>query len=586
MLTELRIRALGVIDEAEIEFGPGLNVVTGETGAGKTMVVQSLGLLFGARADPGLVRAGSGQASVEGVIAEDPGHRAFERAREAGASVEDDLLLVRVVGAQGRSRAIAGGRTVPAGILAELAEDLVVVHGQSDQWRLRAAEDQRALLDAFGAPEVTDALGGYQAAYDRWRSARDDCVRLEDLTRSRAADVGALRAGVERIEAVDPQPGEEAALRAEDDRLGHAESLRTAAWSAAAAIVGDDTGETPDAGALLGVARSALLAQAEHDPELAALASRLEDVAALLSDLGRDLSAYAAGIDVDGARLEAIQERRARLRGVTRDFGGDVEATLAWLADASTRILAIDTAGDDLAAARAAEARLRGEVAALARVLTDARRAAAADLGREVTAELAHLAMASAEVSVDVRARPDSDGLVRPGDEEPVRAGRSGCDEIEFRFRSAPDLPERPITKAASGGELSRVMLAVEVALGERVASVPTYVFDEVDAGVGGSAALDIGARLARLARGAQVIVVTHLPQVAAFADRHLLVTKSSDGPVTASGIRLLVGADRDAELARMMAGTDSPTARSHAAELREHAESVTAGADAAGVKR
>ncbi|MFN8098075.1 MAG: DNA repair protein RecN [Dermatophilaceae bacterium] len=586
MLRELRIRGLGVIDEAEIELGPGLNVVTGETGAGKTMVVQSLGLLFGARADPGLVRTGAGQASVEGVIAEDPGHRAFARAREAGASVDDELLLVRVVGAAGRSRAIAGGRTVPAGILAELAEDLVVVHGQSDQWRLRSSDEQRVLLDAFGGPGVAAAHGGYQAAYTQWRDAQRECARLEELTRSRAADVAALRAGVERIEAVDPQPGEDAALRAEDERLGHAETLRIAALTATAAITGDDSGEAPDATTLLGAARSALAGQAEHDPELAALAARLDDVTALASDLARDLSAYAADIDVDGGRLATIQERRARLRAVTRDFGGDVAATLAWLADASARILAIDTAGDDLVAARARELDLRARTADLAGRLTDARSRAAAELGRAVTSELAHLAMASALVTVEIGARPDDDGIVRPGDDGPVRAGRHGCDEVEFRFQSAPDLPERPITRSASGGELSRVMLAVEVALGERIASVPTYVFDEVDAGVGGSAGLDIGARLARLARGAQVIVVTHLPQVAAFADRHLLVTKASDGPVTASGIRILEGTDRDAELARMMAGTDSPTARSHAAELREHADSVAAAPPGCAMKR
>ncbi|MBK6886371.1 MAG: DNA repair protein RecN [Tetrasphaera sp.] len=582
MLRELRIRGLGVIDEAEIEFGPGLNVVTGETGAGKTMVVQSLGLLFGARADPGLVRAGSAQADVEGIITADAEHRALARAREAGAEVDDELVLVRVVGAQGRSRAVAGGRTVPAGVLAELAEDLVVVHGQSDQWRLRSGEEQRALLDAFGGAAVAGALGEYAAAYDQWRAALAECTRLEELTRARAADVHALRAGVDRIEAVDPQPGEDAALRAEDERLGRAETLRVAALAAAAALSGDDAAETPDAGALLATARAALTPQTQFDPELAALAARLDDLASVISDLGRDISAYADRIDMDGARLAAVQERRARLREVTRDFGGDVAATLAWLGEASARLLAIDTAGDDLEAARAREAALRERVGATAATLTSARRAAAADLGSAVTGELGHLALPGATVTVAVGAREDPDGLRRAGEEVPVRATRAGCDDVEFRFRSAPDLPERPITRSASGGELSRVMLAVEVALGERVSAVPTYVFDEVDAGVGGSAALDIGARLARLARSAQVIVVTHLAQVAAFADRHLLVVKSSDGPVTASGIRLLEGAEREGELARMMAGTDSPTARSHAAELRAHASSLS-GAPAGG---
>ncbi|CCI51808.1 DNA repair protein RecN [Nostocoides jenkinsii] len=577
MLRELRIRSLGVIDDVAVELGPGLNVVTGETGAGKTLVVHSLGLLFGARADAGLVRSGAAQASVEGVIEGDTDHPAFARAREAGGDVEDELLLARTVTAAGRSRAVAGGRTVPAGVLAELAEDLVVVHGQADQWRLRSAEEQRALLDAFGGPGLAAALASYQQAYAGWRAAEQECARLVDLTQARNADLHALRAGVERIEAVDPQPGEDAALRAEDERLGHAEGLRTAALAASAALVGDDGAGAADAVGLLAAARGLLGPQLGHDPQLAMLAARLDDLAALASDLGADLSGYASGIDLDGDRLAEVQNRRARLREVTRDFGGDVEATLAWLAEASGRLHAIDTAADDLAAARAEEDQARTLAAAAAAALSAEREAAASVLGEAVTSELAHLAMGAALVTVDVSARADTGGLLRPGDSDPVRVTRNGADEIEFRFRSGPGLPERPIVKSASGGELSRVMLAIEVALGERIATIPTYVFDEVDAGVGGAAALDVGARLARLARSAQVIVVTHLPQVAAFADRHLVVMKDTDGPVTASGIRTLTdGDDREGELGRMMAGTDSPTARSHAAELRARATSIT----------
>ncbi|MEI2777842.1 MAG: DNA repair protein RecN [Tetrasphaera sp.] len=576
MLRELRIRSLGVIEDAVVEFGPGLNVVTGETGAGKTMVVQGLGLLFGARADPGLVRAGADAASVDGVIDAAAGHPALARAEAAGADTADGLILARIVGAQGRSRAVAGGRTVPAGVLAELAEDLVVVHGQSDQWRLRSAEEQRGLLDAFAGEEVTCPLARFQESHSAWRAAVAACHHLEELARAKAADLAALRAGVERIEKIDPKPGEDLALRAENERLAHAEGLRSAALAAAWALTGDDAGDQPCAADLIAAARAALTPEEQHDHALTELLERLAEVAGQVSELGSDLVRYAGGIDLDGERLAAVQERRAQLRSITRDFGGDVSASLEWLATASARLLEVDTAADQLVLAREEERALREQVAGHASELSRARVAAAAALGDAVTAELTHLAMGAATVTVSVTSTPDPDGLLRPGDTAPVRVTASGCDDVEFGFRSAPDLPQRPITRSASGGELSRVMLAVEVALGARVAAVPTYVFDEVDAGVGGKAAIDVGARLARLADAAQVIVVTHLPQVAAFADRHLVVTKESSGQVTASGIRALRSNEIDAELARMMAGADTPAARKHAAELRRRAASIS----------
>lgn len=584
MLRELRIRALGVIEDAVVEFGPGLNVVTGETGAGKTMVVQGLGLLFGARADPGLVRAGADAASVDGLIEAPAGHPALDRAEAAGADIADGLILARIVGSHGRSRAVAGGRTVPAGVLAELAEDLVVVHGQSDQWRLRSTEEQRGLLDAFGGDALAGPLAAYRATFTAWRTAAGECTRLETLSRAKAADLAALRAGVERIETVDPLPGEDLALRIEDERLGNAEALRGAALAATTAITGDESGGQPGALDLIAAARAALAPEETHDPDLADLLSRLAEIAAQLSDLGSDLARYAGGIDLDGERLAAVQQRRAELRAITRDFGGDVAATLAWLAEASARLHEVDTAADQLVLARDEEQRLRERLAGEAGALSDARTDAAAALSAAVTAELAHLAMGAAAVTVTVGATPDPDGLLRPPgphrqpDDEPVRVSASGCDDVEFRFRSTPDVPWRPLTRSASGGELSRVMLAIEVALGARVATVPTYVFDEVDAGVGGKAALDVGARLARLAATAQVIVVTHLPQVAAFADRHLVVTKERAGQVTASGIRVLAGNEIDAELARMMAGADTAAARKHAAELRRRAGSISRG--------
>ncbi|GAA1759065.1 DNA repair protein RecN [Nostocoides vanveenii] len=560
MISELRIGALGVIDQAVLALHPGLNVVSGETGAGKTMVVTGLGLLFGARGDSGLVRAPADAASVEGLIDVATGHPALARAADAGADTADGLILVRTVGARGRSRAYAGGRSVPVSVLGELAQDLLVVHGQADQWRLRSGEAQRALLDDFGGPDLRAVRERYVADLDAWRSACAQLERLTDLVASRTADLDVLRAGVERIERIDPQPGEDAALRAEEDRLAHAEQLRSAAYAAGAHLLGDDASgpEAPGAAELLAAAASALSPVIDHDQALADLHVRLQEVAMLVSDLGSDLSAYADGVDVDDERLGAILARRSELATLTRAHGGDLNAVLTWLGQASARLLDVDTAADELPLAQERADAALAALGVSAAALTRARSLAGADLAQQVSAELRHLAMGAAEVDVTVSSR--GEGATAYG---PV-----GADDVEFVMRAGSGLPARPIAKAASGGELSRVMLAIEVVLGTRAAVVPTYVFDEVDAGVGGRAALDIGARLARLAINAQVLVVTHLPQVAAFADAHLVVTKADDGQVTRSDVRLVAGEARERELARMMAGGDSEVALDHAREL------------------
>lgn len=567
MIAELRIAGLGVIASAELPLHPGLNVVTGETGAGKTMVVTGLGLLFGERADAALVRTGTKAAEVEGVLEVEAGHPGLLRAAEAGADTDEALILVRTVSAAGRSRGFAGGRSVPISTLAELAHDLVAVHGQADQWRLRSPEQQRDLLDAFGGDEIRRALTAYDRVRERWLAADAEVSRLEQLVAARTADLDVLRAGVERIEAVDPQPGEDRELRIEQGRLAHADALRAAAALAAAHLLGDDNSpDQPGVASLIAAATPALATQSEHDPALAELAERLQEVGILASELGSDLSSYADGIDVDESRLAQIQQRRADLAGLSRAHGGDLDTVLAWLAEASRRLADVDSAGDALPQALLRREQAEQERELAAGELSQARTAAAARLSHQVTEELAHLAMGSASVTVAVT---QAEGPNR-------RYGPHGIDDVEWLLRAGGGMPARPIAKSASGGELSRVMLAVEVVLGtQHPASghrVPTFVFDEVDAGVGGRAALDIGARLARLADSAQVIVVTHLPQVAAFADRHLVVTKADDGQISRSDVRILQTGDRERELARMMAGTESRTALRHARELLDSA--------------
>ncbi|MCE1179625.1 MAG: DNA repair protein RecN [Micrococcales bacterium] len=572
MLQEISIRNLGVIDDAVLELHPGLNVVTGETGAGKTMVVSGLGLLLGSRADAGLVRTGAASAVVEGMVDLPADHPALARAEEAGGDVSDGLILARSVAAGGRSRAHVGGRSAPVSVLAELGEQLVAVHGQADQWRLRRPEEHRDLVDAAGGPRLVAAREAYAACHDQLLAVRDEVERLRALARDRAQEADALQFGLEQIEALAPEAGEDEALRREDGRLSHAEDLRGGAGRAHAALAGaDDTvmSDAPSVTGLLAEAQAALAGPAEADPELAALRTRVDELAYLASDVASDLSAYAAAVDLDPERLAWVQERRAALGGLTRKYGESVDEVIEWGRRAALRLDELLGADDRIDALAEQEQTLRVRLGELAGALSTARAKAAAALGKAVTKELGHLAMGKALVQVAVTQRPDPEGLAVPGMAEPVRYTRHGVDDIEIQLAANPGAPARSVTKAASGGELSRVMLALEVVAGAGAgASVPTFVFDEVDAGVGGKAALDVGARLAALAEHAQVLVVTHLPQVAAYADRHLVVEKASDGHVTASGIHLVEGSERESELARMMTGVETDSALEHAREL------------------
>ena len=334
----MRIQRLGVIEDAELDLSPGLNVITGETGAGKTMVVSGLGLLFGARADSGMVRAGAASAVVEGEVEVPAGHPAALRVEAAGGETEDGLILVRTVSAEGRSRAHVGGRAAPVGVLGEVGEHLVAVHGQADQWRLRAPEQHRVLLDAFGGPGVAGALGAYAVAHRAWSTAREELARLSTAGAERTMRAEMLRTALEEIEAVDPQEGEEDDLRVEELRLAHADGLRQAADIAHAALSGgDDTvaEEVRPVSELMAAASQALASVAEHDPALQDLRTRLDELSYLAADLGGDLASYGAGIDVDPARLAWVQERRSVLSALLRKYGETSAAVLAWSARAA-----------------------------------------------------------------------------------------------------------------------------------------------------------------------------------------------------------------------------------------------------------
>jgi len=575
VLEELRITGLGVIEDTTLPLASGMNVITGETGAGKTMVVTGLGLLFGGRADAGRVRAEPGRAVVEGRLrlTGSAGAAVHARIVDAGAEADEDgtVLLSRTVSAEGRSRAYVGGRSAPVAVLGEVGEHAVAVHGQSDQLRLLRPAEQRAALDRFAGAEHEKLLAAYREVFQRWRRASDDLADRRRHARERSQEADLLRLGLDEITRVDPQPGEDEELRAEAQRLEHSEGLRTAAQLAYQAVAGgvDAGDDAPDATGMLGTARRALEAQAGVDPALAELAGRLSEAAALVGDVAVELSAYLGGLDADPARLEAVYERRAALRALTRKYADDVDGVIAWAQRARTRLAELDTSDEALEELDRECRRLAAEAAELAGRLSAARREAADRFASQVSVELAGLAMPHARVDVAVLPRPAGRGEpVLTVDGAQVGVTPDGADEVELRLLAHPGAPALPLQKGASGGELSRVMLAIEVVFAG-AGGPPTLVFDEVDAGVGGRAAVEIGRRLARLARSHQVLVVTHLPQVAAFADRHLVVAKDTGGAVTTSGVRVVEDTERARELARMLAGLpDSDLGIAHAEEL------------------
>lgn len=574
MLREIHIRGLGVIDDAVLSLSEGLNVVTGETGAGKTMVVSGLGLLFGERADVTRVRAGQEQAVVEGFIDVASDHPASIRAEEAGADVSDGLILVRSVSENSRSRAHVGGRSAPVSLLSELGEHLVAVHGQSDQWRLQQPEQHRVVLDRFGGANIEKATRAYEVLFEEMQGARAELRELTAQQRERVQRLDALTVALEEVEQIDPQSGEEISLATEAERLSHADALREGSHTAHAALVGDEENIDDSVTPVLDLvehARAALSALVDHDPELASLDARLRELSVLAADLGADLASYTADIDIDPGRLDQVNERRALITGLLRKYGDSVDDVLAWGKSAAAEAAELAGTDDRIAELEALLAQKMPVLGEAAHALTVAREKAAKTLGTRVGEELKHLAMGSAQLEVAVRQNTLEDGLPLP-DGRVVRAAAHGVDEVEILLAANKGAPLRTVAKAASGGELSRVMLALEVVTAS--GDVPTFVFDEVDAGVGGAAALDVGARLKALAANAQVIVVTHLAQVAAYADRHLVVHKQSDGHITSSGVHAVEGAEREAELARMLGGvSDSEAALQHARELLASAQ-------------
>lgn len=561
MIEEIHIRDLGVITDARLPLQPGLSVLTGETGAGKTMVVTALGMLLGARSDASSVRSGAKSALAEAVVRLPHNHPALTLAQDAGGSVEElngeqsELLLARTVNASGRSRAHIGGCSAPIGTLADIGHTLVAVHGQSDQLRLKSAAAQRHALDSYAGEALTRLLGEYRTTYDRYRAAAAELKEVRENSRARALEAQTLRGALEEIDSVDPQEGEDTALKAESLKLMNVEALRTAAATASAALAGSEYAEGDEVNVLglLDTARGALQHQAEADEELASLAHRLNEVLILSTDISSDLASYTASLDGESPeRLAHVQNRLAQLKNLTRKYGADITEVLDWAQASRARL---NTLTDDPTRQENLEAELvtlRQKLGEQSQALLEARRGAARILAEAVSEELTALAMPNASLIVEVS--------------EAEKFSPYGKDTVTFMLAPHKNAAPRPLGKGASGGELSRVMLALEVVLAE-VDPVPTFIFDEVDSGVGGKAAIEIGRRLAMLAQHVQVLVVTHLPQVAAFADQHILVLKNDDASL--SKVQVLTDEQRVVELARMLAGHDqSEAAQEHAREL------------------
>lgn len=558
MIEELRIAGLGVIDEATVAFAPGLTVLTGETGAGKTMILTGLALARGARPDSGSVRAGAGQADVDSVWRVPRDSPLVARLDESGVSVDVDddgvsVILSRVVSEGGRSRAFAGGRSVPAALLGDIADALVAVHGQADQLLLRDPRHQRDLLDLFAGEPVGLAVERYRHALSAWRGVVAELRDLTDHRQEREREAALLRHGIDEIAAIEPVPGEDAALKAQASVLAHATDLVEAVGLAHEALSADERG----AAAAVAEAHRALERARALDPAVGAFAGQLDDLAEALSTLAAELARYAGELDADPDRLEEIEQRRQAISQLKRRYGPELDDVLAWWHSAEKSVASADDIDARLATLRDEEALLRAEVLDGARALTALRSAAAGAFSEAVTAELRDLAMPDAVLTAQV----DST-------EDPDRFTDTGADDVELLLIPHPGAQGRALGKGASGGELSRIMLAIEAVLAGR-SGVPTLVFDEVDAGIGGRVAVEIGRRLARLARAAQVIVVTHLPQVAAFADRHVVVAKGTDGHITSASVAAVEGEDRVRELVRMLSGLeDSASGAEHAEEL------------------
>lgn len=560
MIEELRISQLGVIEEAEVNFGAGMSALTGETGAGKTMTVTALQLLMGGKPDPRRVRSGADKAVVEGVLLLPKNSPAVQIALGAGAEVEEtddgkvSVILSRHVPASGRTRSYVGGRSVPAGVLADICQYALTLHGQADQLRLSSEVQQRAAVDNFGGLKIAEATSAYTAAWESVLSAHKDLTNFDHAAKAAARERMALQMLVNRVDEVQPYIGEDAELQAEARRLENVETIRTAASAALAALSSDDSSDGRGAIDLLGNGSSEL--RRINDPSTDILAKQLDDVNGILTDVYSELFAFMQQLNADPQRLDTIHSRRAEIRSLERELGMSIEQMLSEAQTARIQLEALEDPATHREHLRANFEQAMEAATSAAEVLSRCRAEAAERLAALVNEELINLYMPNARFSISVTPRE--------------KLASHGADTIQFLLAPHAGAELMELGRTASGGEMSRIMLAIEVSLAsEEGTEGHTFVFDEVDAGIGGKSALAVGKRLARLAQHSQVLCVTHLAQVAAYAHDQIVIAKSSDERGAHTTVRAVNGDEREIELARMLSGHDeSHAARAHAAEL------------------
>lgn len=562
-LEEISIRNLGIIDTSSLELSKGLNVLTGETGAGKTMILTALSLLLGAKSDSSLVRHGS-ERLVTSATFSIP-QSLIAQIHDLGGLVEDgSLILTRSVSSDGKSKATVSGATVNASTLGEIAEPLIAIHGQSENTQIVKSVRQRELLDLFAGTNLQTVLAEYQEVYSTYIEMKAKLKALVTNASARDSQIADLELLTKQWNTLKPTRNEFASVDDEIRKLASVEDLRIAASGASAAIGEEDAGVVT----VLGQARKFLEAAKGKDQALDEIATSVAESFFLIDDAHVALLSYLASLEADPSRLDFLQERKAALVAFVKKWGGagSVDEEMAEIAtrvkSAKEMIADLNGGQDRIAELESQIKTVKEKLLAGAKKVSATRVIAAGKLSDGVSAEIAGLSMPHTRFYADVLS-PDYEGSLRESD-----FTVTGCDEILMSIQAHKDGPKVALGKGASGGEMSRIMLALEVVIAAS-APVGTYIFDEVDAGVGGKAAIEVGRRLHALSQHAQVIVVTHLPQVAAWADRHFVVAKDSDGQIVQSGVSQLDEKARVSEIARMLAGLDeSVSAQEHAAEL------------------
>ena len=573
-LEEISIRSLGIIDQSTLELGKGLNVLTGETGAGKTMILTALSLVLGGKSDSSLVRIGSDRlvASAQFVLPKTNSEISLI-ADESGADIsEGSLVLTRTVNSDGKSKAVAGGTTVPAATLVNFADHLVEIHGQAANHQIVKSARQRELLDRFAGSELAKAMSAYQGALSTYNDLKARIKSMRENSTKRDREIADLEEFLKGWSKLKPTRGEYAEVANQIARLSSVEDLRSASDGANQALSDETSGSLTS----LGAARRFLDIAKGKDSRLDEIASVVAEGFFVLDEAARDLSSYLSALEADPAKLDALQVRKAEIIAFIKKWGSaaDPDAELIALSEkakTARATIADLTGGEDRIAELESEMQgAKKELLSQAKLLTKIRTSAALKLSESVSTEIHALSMPHTEFSISINSA-DYEGSLKESDFTIL-----GCDEVIMQIQGHRDGPLIALGKGASGGEMSRIMLALEVVLAQ-THPVGTYIFDEVDSGVGGKAAIEVGRRLAALAKHSQVIVVTHLPQVAAWADTHFVVKKSDDGSISQSDVEKLDNQNRIEEIARMLAGLEgSSSAREHAAELLAMREPIS----------